>query len=184
MTVTLKTFFCPDPTAPLAGQAGFEPIYKMAGQVSGLPKAAVPGLTGAFDTALGDVFALPLGPLLESAWSKVAALADARARTLADPTASALTPLLDHKITSSHRPHIDLRYGGKTVGKIELLLELVLQLNGIELEFRRGRVSAVRSGTCQGVAALSLAGKPLFKRQTEPLPLTGQVSFGEAASAP
>ncbi|MDQ0464965.1 hypothetical protein QO010_002749 [Caulobacter ginsengisoli] len=184
MTATLKTFFCPDPAAPLAGQAGFEAVFEQASQVSGLPKAAAPGLASAFATALEDVFALPLGPLLEAAWGKLAALEDARTSTLADPSLSALAPLLDHKITSTHRPHVDLRYGGKTLGKVELVLDLALQLKGIELEFRRGRVSALRGGTCQGSGTLSLGGKTLFKRQSKPFPLTGQVSFGEAASAP
>src|SRR3569623_1134713 len=103
MTATLKTFFCPDPAAPLAGQAGFA----AASQVKGLPKAAMPGLASALATALEDIFAVPLGPLLDAGWKKVAALEDARKSTLADPAAKALVPLLDHKITSTHRPHDD-----------------------------------------------------------------------------
>jgi hypothetical protein len=184
MTATLKTFFCADPAAPLAGQAGFEAVFATASQVKGLPKAAAPGLASAFATALEDVFAVPLGPLLEAGWKKVAALEDARKSTLADPAAKALVPLLDHRITSTHRPHVDLRYGGRTLGRVELLLELALELKGVELEFRKGGVTALRGGTCQGVGALSLGGQPLFKRRSDPFPLTGQVSFGEPASAP
>ena len=141
------------------------------------------GLAGAFNTALEQVMAVQIGDILLNSWSKVGVLNEALQSTRADPASVVIVPLLDHKVTSSHAPCIDLLCAGKELAKLAFDLSVVLQLKGVELEVRKGAISAVTAGKAVGEGKLVLAGKTLVQRKTPDLPLPGRLAFAPQTTA-
>lgn len=173
--LTLKDFFCDGDTPPLASGDLLANVKRGKG---GLPTAALPAMSGAVEQALAQVFGVPIGNVLEASWSKVAGLPDALAASKLNPGAVTLTPLIDHTVTSTHSPKIDLFIGGQRLGEVALGIQLSLKLKGVTLELKDGRISGLRSGECSGEGVVSFGGQPLLKRKTPGLPLPGRLSFG------
>jgi hypothetical protein len=181
---TLKSFFCTDEEGRVLGVCDAEAVKTALGEaLKGVPKAALKSLGQAIDNAMDEVFAVPLGDILASSWEKLDHLKDAFAKTRADPEAVVFAPLMEHAITSKHTPSIDLVVGGKTLGKLELDISLALNLKGVQLEVRRGRICGLKSGDCEGEGAFSCGGQPLIKKATPPFALAGKVDFGGANRA-
>lgn len=93
----------------------------------------------------------------------------------------ALVPLLDHKVTSTHKPHIDLMYGAKCLARITLDISLNLALNGVILEVHQGRIAGLKAGSCLGDGVLAFADKPLITHKTPEIALPGRLKFSPPA---
>lgn len=176
-THSLKTIFCLDVSKPVGAEPEFSKVLAGLKAAAAVPAASQEGLTGAFNTALEQVMAVQIGDILLNSWSRIGALNDAFQATRADPASTVIVPLLDHKVSSSHAPCIDLLCAGKELAKLAFDLSVVLQLKGVELEVRKGAISAVTGGKAVGEGKLVLAGKTLVQRKTPDLPLPGRLAF-------
>ncbi len=148
-----------------------------------LPRAVLPGLRTAFGGAVDGLFEPRLDDILQRSWGKLQAVQEAIRHTAADPAAIAVVPLLDHRITSTHAPHIDLVLGQKSLCRLVFEIALSLELRGVELEVRGGRISALTSGSCLGEGVFGLAGQTLIKRATPAFHLPGRLTFAGETSA-
>ena len=184
--LTLKSIFSDDPAAPIAPGAQMGACIKAVGVAcEGLPKGAVPGLNGAVEAAMDDMLSIDLGGILQRSWKKLKALDAAIQATAKDPAAVSFVPLLDHKVTAKHQPYVDLTYGTAVLGRLQFEISLNLQLRGVVLEIRQGRVAGVRSGHCQGEGVFSFGGEPILKHASKELKLGGRLMFGpEPLSSP
>jgi hypothetical protein len=175
--ITLKSFFCDEGTIASACEAELAEAA-LGTAAAKVPKPARPAAVRALKGSLDDIFNVGLGGVLESSWGKLAALKDSLEASLSDPDKLVLAPLLDHKVTSNHEPHIDLMLGGKSLTRLKFNIALSLQLKGVELEIRQGRIAGLRSGECLGEGIFSVGGQTLIQRETPALPLPGRVTFG------
>ncbi|MBI3675698.1 MAG: hypothetical protein HY243_03680 [Proteobacteria bacterium] len=176
--LTLKDMFATDPSKPIADQADIGALLSVVTAATAvLPPAVGSTIVAAFRQALDEVLQLNLGDVLQASWGKAAALRDAILATLKDPESVALVPLLDHKITSTHKPHIDLMLGTKCLARITLDVSLNLALKGVMLEVQRGRIAGLKAGHCLGDGVLAYADKPLITHKTPEIPLPGRLKF-------
>jgi len=180
--LTLKSFFCADPARPIARELDLAAAMK-AVEAAGadLPRAAMPRLAGAFESAFDEMFDVDLSGLIESSWRKLKSLDEAFKASAADPLAVSIVPLLDHTIASTPAPRIELLNGPKALAQLAFDIALTLELKGVALEIRGGRVHGLKSGDCLGQGALSFAGQTLLQRQTPAFPLPGRLRFAPAA---
>jgi hypothetical protein len=176
-THSLKTIFCVDVTKPVGAEPEFSKVLAGLKAAATVPAASQEGLASAFNTALEQVMAVQIGDILLNSWSRLGALNEALQSTRVDPDSTVIVPLLDHKVTSSHAPCIDLLCAGKELAKLAFDISLVLQLKSVELEVRKGAISAVTAGKAVGEGKLVLAGKTLVQRKTPDLPLPGRLAF-------
>lgn len=176
-SLTLKSFFADGETLPLHG----------AQMLEGL-KAKLPGggeaLAAALEHAIEEVFQVQLGDVLQSSWERVDGLSEALKDSLDDPGGVAIIPLVDHAVTSTHSPRIDLFLGRKRLAELALEIELNLQLKGVALELRGGRIVALRSGECAGKGVCSMGGQALIERTTPSIPLPGRLAFSGRKDEP
>ena len=176
--ITLKAFFCDDAERPIVDCLDADEVMKAAREAAGeLPRAVVPGFRKAFGGALDGLFEPRLDDILGRSWGKLQAVQEAVKATREDAAALAVIPLLDHRITSTHAPHIDLVWGEKSLCRLAFSIALALELRGVELEVRQGRISALTSGHCLGEGVFGMAGQTLIKRSTPPLHLPGRLVF-------
>jgi len=175
---TLKTFFCDDAAEAIYGSCEAVAARKAVdAAIKSIPRAAQPGLAKSVEAALDEVFHVPLAGILAGSWKKIATLQEALKKTRADPNSAVFVPLLEHKVTSKHRPRIDLMMGPKQLGQLVFDIALTLELKGVELEIRNGLIAGLKGGECKGQGVFSYDGQELIKRDTKAFPLAGRLTF-------
>lgn len=116
--------------------------------------------------------------LLAAGWKKYEPLAAAARRSLETPGSTEIVELLDHRITSTHRPGVDVTVDGVTVAEIRLDIEIVIELHGLTAVVTEGRLSALRTGRGEATLDVSLDGTPL-PPVTRPIDLEVEIDLGE-----
>lgn len=176
--LTLKSFFCADPDAPIADSCEMGLARKAIDEAcKSVPAPARAGLIKALAASLDEMFGVGIGSVLESSWGKLEVLKSTLEATRADPDKIAHVPLLDHKVTTTHQPHIDLMLGGKKLARLGFDIGLALDLRGVQLDIRKGRIHGLTGGECLGEGTFSLAGQTLLQRSTPALALPGRLAF-------
>jgi hypothetical protein len=107
-------------------------------------------IAGVLDERLVDVLA--------RGWQSWERVIEAAKRSLETPNAEALVELLDHEVTSTHRPYVEVTFDGKQIAKIEIVLEAQITLHAVTAVLARGRLTAIRSGRIDLSAELAIEG--------------------------
>jgi hypothetical protein len=94
--------------------------------------------------------------LLVRGWRTWDRLAAAARRTLEGPGTTELVELLDHEITSTHRPRVEVTFDGKPIAEIEVTLEAVIQLHAVTAVLADGLLTSLRSGRADVSAELAI----------------------------
>lgn len=180
--LTLKTFFCDDASAPIyascearAADAAVQAALKS------VPRPVQGRLQESVRSALDEVFHIRLDELLAGSWKKLTGVQDALEVTRLEAGKVVFVPLLEHKISSKHKPHIDVKLGPKSVSRLVFDMALALELKSVELEVREGRIAGLRSGQCGGNGVFSFQGQDLIKKATPAFGLPGRLTFAEPA---
>jgi len=99
---------------------------------------------------IAKVVASVLGPelvdVLKAGWQKWEQLTDAARRSLEEPDESEIVELEDHRISSIHRPHIDVVVDGEVLSSIAMELEIAIDIHAVTAVVSSGRLSALRTG--------------------------------------
>jgi hypothetical protein len=149
--------------------------------------AAVSATTGQDAGPIGDaitnglqhILSLDLGNVLGKAWSGSAQVKAALAATAKKSDAVAFVPLAPHKITSTHKPSVDLLFAGNAISTLPFDLVLSMDLQGVELEITDGRIVGAKSGILIGEGILRFSGSPILKANSPALPLPGKLKFAK-----
>ena len=110
-----------------------------------------------------DVLELDVIEVLVAGWGKYEVLTDAARRTLEAPGTEEIVDLAVHRITSTHRPRIDVFVDGVKREGVGLEIDLSIELHAVRAVVASGRLMALRSGradldaelSCQGVRVAS-----------------------------
>jgi hypothetical protein len=122
------------------------------------------------DDAVVDVLAV--------GWRKWDVLASAGRRSLESPGQTEIVELVDHRITSTHQPAIDVTVDRVKVAEITLQIEIVILLHGLTAVVTQGRLVALRSGRGEISVDLALDGVPMTSA-TRQIELPIEVGLGE-----
>jgi hypothetical protein len=136
--------------------------------------AALPQLSRAGRAAAGaeltdmakGLLELDLGSLALAGWREHHDLLAAATRTAEHPGSTELVELATHRITSTHRPTVDVLVDGVRVAVVRLQLEVVLLVRALVATVRRGHLIGLRSGSVDVRLSLSVAGRPVAAHRT------------------
>ncbi|MGH3719994.1 MAG: hypothetical protein ACRDRI_14370 [Pseudonocardiaceae bacterium] len=112
-------------------------------------------------TVADGLLDLHLEGVLMSGWRKYTDLVKAAERTFASPSSEEVVVLATHRVSSTHRPSVDLLVDGVKVHTFVFELTVVFDLNGVTAVLRQGALVALRGGECVITATLTLEGTPL-----------------------
>jgi hypothetical protein len=134
--------------------------------------AALPQLSRAGRAAAGaeltdmakGLLELDLGSLALAGWRKHHDLLAAATRTAEHPGSTELVELATHRITSTHRPTVDVLVDGVRVAVVRLELEVELLV--LVATVRRGHLIGLRSGSVDVRLSLSVAGRQVAAHRT------------------
>ncbi len=181
--LTLKSFFATDIAKPIAGDLDLAPVMAVvASATAALPASAGAQISDGVRSALDGILSVSAGDILQASWGKVAGVRDAILATRKDPGLTAIVPLLDHKITSKHSPHIDLTIAGKCLLQVKFDISLSLALKGATLDICQGRIARVSAGSCVSDGSIAFAGRTLLQRKSPEFALPGRLRFTPPAA--
>jgi hypothetical protein len=115
---------------------------------------------------------LDLGDLVIAGWRKQERLAAAARRTAANPGSAERIELATHRISSVHRPSVELLLDDTHLTEVHFELDVEFVIKALEVTVREGRVVSLHAGECDVSATLAAEGVRLASRQrTYELPL-------------
>ncbi len=130
-------------------------------------------------TIAQELLDLDLGDLAVAGWRKHAALTAAADRTKASPGSSEVVDLATHRITSVHRPYVELLVNDVHVATVRFELRVEFLVRALAATVRDGHVAALGVGACDVTATLAAEGVQLVKQQARldmslliPMPLS------------
>lgn len=132
-----------------------------------LSGSAIAAVNREIATVVAGVLDLNLTGLLVSGWRKYRDLVSAAERTVAAPGSEEVVVLASHRVTSTHRPFVDVYIDDVKAVTIRFELKVMFELNGVVAVVRQGELTALRSGECLLTAVLALEGVPLTQRQRQ-----------------
>ena len=115
---------------------------------------------------------LDLGDLVIAGWRKHERLATAAQHTAANPGSSERIQLATHRISSVHRPSVELLLNDTHLTNVNFELDIEFVITTLEVTVRQGQVVSLHSGNCDISATLTAEGVQLVSQQrTYELPL-------------
>jgi hypothetical protein len=130
-----------------------------------LSRSALETVDHEIGTITDGLLDLDLGDILVSGWCKYSALVQSARRTLSAPTSEEVVVLATHRVTSTHRPRVDLLIDGTRLNSFEFELHIDVEVTGLSAVVRSGDLVALRGGACQVSGTLSLEGVKLAARR-------------------
>lgn len=121
---------------------------------------------------------LDLVTILVAVWRKHALLRRAAERTLESPGSHEVVELTNHRVTSVHRPTVDLLVDSLLVGSIHLEVRIEIGVFGLIATLRAGRLVRVHSGRAEVGGSIACEGVELSRVRRE-LDLPGVLELGQ-----
>jgi hypothetical protein len=138
-------------------------VRRLDGVPSGLVEVAA-GKVGAVLAGLLDIEAFDL---LAGGWRKHEALMTAARQTAESQGGEQIVELATHRITSTHRPKIDVEVDDARVGSIDVEIDVTFVLHAVRAVVAGGRLVALRSGLVDLEASLSCEGLPIASERRQ-----------------
>jgi hypothetical protein len=95
------------------------------------------------------------------------------------PDETTLIPLTDHTIHSEHHPYLEIMLDRKTLGRIDINIELTLRLTGFILEISHGELQSIQTGSLSGEGSVFCEGIPLSRKDSGEVQLPGKIDWGK-----
>ncbi len=153
-------------------------------RIGDLPDISWPAAKSTLADALAEALDVKLIEIVGGTWAKLKQLQEYRDPLRHPPEETALVPLVDHKIRSTHAPSIDLLSGEKLIANLVFDVALLLTLTGVTLKIRNGRIVEIASGDCKGTGTIKYAGQKLAERSTPKWAIPGSLSLGDGFAIP
>jgi hypothetical protein len=114
---------------------------------------------------------LDFGDLMVAGWRKQGDLAAAARRTAARPGSSEVVQLASQRISSQHRPFVDLVVNDDHVATVNFQLDIEFLVRALAATVRDGHVVSLDVGGCEVAATLAAEGVQLISRRARFDPL-------------
>lgn len=124
-------------------------------------------------TVVDDFLGLDVLDLAAAGWRGHSALQSAARRTRDLPGSEEVVALATHRVTSTHRPYVDVYVDGTKIGTLDVQLNVVFWISGLVCVVRDAYLTGVRSGECAVDASLGAQGAMIAERRGGRLDLPG-----------
>lgn len=128
---------------------------------------------------MADCLDLDISEIFINAWSKYDDLTHYMESLAQDANSTVLIPLAEHTIQSRHHPSIELLLNSKSIGKIDLTVEISAKLRGFTLKLQDGKIKAILTGSCQIGGAIYLEDLQIAEVESREMALPGNFDLGE-----
>ena len=141
-------------------------------------------LSGAVGRSLKSMLQIDLSDIFVTAWNKSGTLRQHLEKSAHSPGKEIFLQLAEHKIASTHRPHVSLMKDGAEIARVEFEAVLELVLQGAVLRLLDGAIQDVQTGKVKGKGSVKCFGAVIVEKEIQPtaIPGTLKISGTRAAS--
>ncbi|WP_165185600.1 hypothetical protein [Caulobacter soli] len=176
--MTWRALFAEDGGDPLDACKDSPPLVDAISQAARkFPSACWDDVEGGCRREVDKLMDLSVEGVLFDGWMKLERFKKCVEQSKAHPDDAFFQDLDDHKIASTHKPRIELRYGAVKVADLDFEMELALKVKGVRLEVRGGRVVCATAGVFAASAKLSLHDHVLVEKGTPEFPAPTKIRF-------
>ena len=122
---------------------------------------------------------IDVSEILLRAWKNSQELSKYRDTQKYPPDRSFLVSLLEHTITSKHKPEIVFEVEPLLKQVIPFDITLKLVLKGFTLEIQAGKINKIHTGECNGSGTVQSMNVTLLEKVSGDIPLPGIITLGE-----
>jgi len=97
----------------------------------------------------------------------------------ASPNETILIPIVKHKITSTHNPHLEIIYNGNVVHTINFEVNVDFLFDAVNLSFQDKKLKEIHSGECNINGEFLCENIKLLDVELKNVKLTGMLKLGE-----
>src|SRR4029453_297844 len=107
-------------------------------------------MAGAVARSLKPLLQIDLADIFVAAWNKSGTLRQHLEKSAHSPGKEIFLQLAEHKIVSTHRPHVSLMKDGAEIARVEFEAAIELVLQGAVLRLLDGAIQDVQTGRVKG----------------------------------
>ena len=128
--------------------------------------------------AAGRLLDMNIEDILIAAWKKHEEIKRYCDRKKYPSEETILCPLGRHKVKSVHHPYIEIYVNEESIGRMVFDLVLRFDLEGIILKIRDAKIMEIMAGKCKGSGSLKYGEVVLLKKESQKIPIPGNISLG------
>jgi hypothetical protein len=176
--LTLNTLFQPDDSfGNKVVSAGEQELGEAKDRVTRLIRALRwTAIAGELRARAPELLNVDLMGLVTGAWEKYRVLSELAEESRSQKETE-FFPLADHTIHAETHPYLEVRIGSST-STIILDVSADLELRGLILKIKNGRITSIESGSCEGRGEVKYKQLTLLNPQFDHLELPGRVNLG------
>jgi len=126
-----------------------------------------------------ELLDVKLQDILVGAWEKTQELLIYRDPEKYPPNDTILVHLVEHTINSELHPTLEVVVNELVVGKIKFIINLALNLKGVILKIKGGKIKEILPGSCKGKGSLAWEKFVLLEEETKTFILPQSLKLGE-----
>ncbi len=142
----------------LEGRSALEPTVR---RLAGVPDGLVGVAAGRVGSIVAGFLEMDTFDLLAAGWRGHEPLTTAARQTVSAPGEERVVELATHRVTSTHRPSVDLEIDDAPVGSVDVQVDVAFVLHAVRAVVTAGRLTALRSGLVDLDASLSCEGSSI-----------------------
>jgi hypothetical protein len=175
---TWRALFAADGGDPLEACKDATPLTEAISQAAQkFPSACWDDVEGGCRREVDKLMDLSVEKVLFDGWMKLERFKKCVEESKARPDDAFFQDLDDHKIASTHKPRIELRYGAVKIADLDFEMELALKVKGVRLEVRGGKLVRATAGVFAASAKLSLHDQVLVEKGTPEFSAPTKIRF-------
>jgi hypothetical protein len=140
-------------------------LGSLSGVLGQLTQAGLEATDSQVATVAQQLLELDLGDLAVEGWRKHAALSRAAERTKANAGSSEVVELAAHRISSVHKPTVELLLNEAHIATIGFEMRVEFLVQALVATVRHGHIVALGAGACDLTATLAVEGMQLATKQ-------------------
>jgi hypothetical protein len=177
-TITLNTLFQPDDSfGNKVVAASEQELGESKDRITRLIRALRwSAIAGELRARAPELLNVDLMGLVTGAWEKYRVLSELAEESRSQKETE-FFPLMDHTIHAETHPYLEVRIGSFT-STIILDVSADLELKGLTLKIKNGRITSIESGCCEGRGEVKYKQLTLLNPQFDPVELPGRVNLG------
>jgi len=155
--------------------------HRDGGRLPPPPAALAPALGGfqwqGISDRVLDLLDISVLDVMLGAWKTRSDFRKHVRASAAEPTKPIVVPLGAHRITSEHRPSIEVRSEGRVLAKLSFPVAVTFEVEAAQLTLRGGAVKEVRTGAIKARGTVKFEDAVILERDLEPIHLPGTITL-------
>lgn len=140
-------------------------------------------MSGALSRNLKTLLNIDVADIFLTAWNKSATLRQHLEKSALSPGKDIFLQLSEHKIASTHRPHVALMKDGSEIARVEFEASIELVLQGAVLRILDGAIQDVQTGRVKGKGVVKCLGAIIVQKEIEQTAIPGTLKISGTRAA-